>query len=85
MLNDEFWSKLEKFLLQEAIYNKLNLRMTVEGRLYRVRVGCPWRDLTETFGYWNSIYKRVNSWSLSSKWGRIFEALTIDPDWEWVY
>ncbi len=31
MLSDEFWSKLEKILLQEAIYNKRNLRMTVEG------------------------------------------------------
>ncbi|SDZ07518.1 hypothetical protein SAMN05421755_11019, partial [Nitrosomonas sp. Nm33] len=34
MLNDELWSKLEKILLQEAIYNKRNLRMTVEGMLY---------------------------------------------------
>jgi hypothetical protein len=31
MFNDEFWSNLEKILLQEAIYNKRNLRMTVEG------------------------------------------------------
>ncbi len=44
MLSDEFWSKLEKILLQEAIYNKRNLRMTVEGMLYRMRIGCPWRD-----------------------------------------
>jgi transposase len=50
MLNDEFWSKLEKILLQEAIYNKCNLRMTVEGMLYRMRVGCPWRDLA--LGFW---------------------------------
>lgn len=34
MLSDEFWSKLKKILLQEAIYNKCNLRMTVEGMLY---------------------------------------------------
>jgi predicted secreted protein len=30
MLNDEYWSKLEKILLQESIDNKRNLRMTVE-------------------------------------------------------
>ena len=42
MLSDEFWSKLEKILLQETmIYNKRNLRMTVEGMLYRMRVDCP--------------------------------------------
>jgi transposase len=50
MLSDEFWSKLEKILLQETIYNKRNLRMTVEGMLYRMRVGCPWRDLA--LGIW---------------------------------
>lgn len=49
MLSDEFWSKLEKILLQEAIYNKRNLRMTVEGMLYRMRVAvrgetCPRRS-----------------------------------------
>ena len=37
MLSDEFWSKLEKALLQEAIYNKRNLRMTIEGMLYRMQ------------------------------------------------
>ncbi|SDZ05569.1 Putative transposase of IS4/5 family [Nitrosomonas sp. Nm33] len=47
MLTDEFWPKLEKILRQEAIYNKRNLRMTVEGMLYRMRVGCPWRDLPD--------------------------------------
>ncbi len=85
MLSNEFWSKLEKILLQEAIYNKRNLRMTVEGMLYRMRVGCPWRDLPKAFGCWNSIYKRFNAWSLSSKWLRIFKALAIDPDWEWEF
>ena len=40
MLSDKFWSKLEKILLQEAIYNKRNLRMTVEGILYRMRFDC---------------------------------------------
>jgi transposase len=85
MLSDEFWSKLEKILLQETIYNKRNLRMTVEGMLYRMRVGCPWRDLPKAFGSWNSIYKRFNAWSLSSKWGRIFKSLIIDPDCEWEF
>ncbi|SDI10045.1 transposase, partial [Nitrosomonas sp. Nm132] len=85
MLTDEFWPKLEKILLQEAIYNKRNLCMTVEGVLYRMRVGCPWRDLPEVFGCWNSIYKRFNAWSSTNKWSRVFKALIIDPDWEWEW
>ncbi|WP_460431450.1 transposase, partial [Azotobacter salinestris] len=58
MLNDELWSKLENVLLQQAIYHKPDLRMTVEGMLYRMRAGGPWRDLPSAFGRWSSVYKR---------------------------
>ncbi|SDW30672.1 Transposase [Nitrosomonas communis] len=85
MLNDEYWSKLEEILPQESIDNKRNLRMTVEGILYRMRVGCPWRDLPQALGCWNSIYKRFNAWSSSRKWINIFKALAIDLDWEWEF
>lgn len=30
MLSDEHWSKLQRILLHKTIYNKRNLRMTVE-------------------------------------------------------
>jgi transposase len=60
MLNDEFWSKLRNTMLEHGIYNKSNLRKMVEGILYRMRMGCPWRDLPEEFGSWNSIYQKFN-------------------------
>ncbi|MDH1442733.1 transposase [Pseudomonas sp. GD03721] len=56
LLNDEHWSKLREILLHKAIYNKRDLRMTVEGMLYRMRTGCPWRDLPKAFGNWNKGY-----------------------------
>ena len=46
MLTDEHWSKLRVMMLEASIYGKPNLRMTVEGILYRMRTGCPWRDFT---------------------------------------
>jgi transposase len=84
MLNDELWSKLRVILLQVGIYYKSNLRLTVEGMLYRMRVGCPWRDLPSLFGCWNSIYKRFNCWSANGKFLTIFKILVNDPDMEWV-
>lgn len=50
MLSDEFWSKLRIILHQNGIYHKPGLRMMVEGMLYQIRVGCPWRDLPPEFG-----------------------------------
>lgn len=85
LLNDELWSKLRKSLLQERIYNKRDLRLMVEGMLYRMRIGCPWRDLPAAFGCWNSIYKKFNAWSASGKWFKVFKALVIAPDVEWIF
>jgi transposase len=63
LLSNDHWSKLHKILLQKAIYDKPDLRMTVEAMLYRMRTGCPWRDLPQAFGCWNRIYKRFDAWS----------------------
>ncbi len=85
MLNDELWSKLKTIMHQYAIYDKPNLRMTVEGILYRMRVGCPWRDLPPIFGFWNSVYQQFNRWSSKDKLISLFKALIIEPDLEWTF
>jgi transposase len=39
--------------------------MTVEGMLYRMRGGCPWRDFPEAFVSLSKGYKRFNAWTAS--------------------
>jgi transposase len=85
MLTDEQWTKLRSIMLTIGIYNKSKLRLTVEGILYRLRVGCPWRDLPPEFGNWNQIYKRFNAWSNSQKIRSIFQKLCTEPDLEWEF
>lgn len=41
--------------------------MKVEGMLYRMRTGCPWRDPPKAFGNWNKVYKRFEAWSAAAK------------------
>lgn len=60
-LTDECWLQLSRPLLETGrVYNKLEHRMTLEGILYRMRVGCPWCDIPRDFGDWNTIYHRFN-------------------------
>mgnify|MGYP003399043987 FL=1 len=61
MLKDEQWMKLKAILLQIGIYLKPKLRLTVEGIIFRLRTGCPWRDLPAEFGDWQNVYKRPTS------------------------
>ena len=85
MLKDEHWTRLKPILLELNIYDKGNLRQTVEGVLYRMRVGCPWRDLPEYFGKPNTIYKAYQRWSRSNKLIALFTLLIKDADLEWVF
>ena len=85
MLSDELWSKLKGIMLQHPIYDKPNLRMVVEAILYRMRVGCPWRDLPIEFGFWHTIYQQFNRWSAKDKWMAIFKNLVQEPDLEWEF
>ena len=51
--------------------------MLVEGVLWIVRTGSPWRDLPEVFGEWNSVFRRFSRWSDKGVWRRIFEAMSV--------
>ena len=59
-------------------------RMFVEGVLWIVRTGSPWRDLPEVFGCWNSAFRRFSRWSAKGVWHRIFAAMADDPDFEYL-
>lgn len=85
MLTDEHWSKLNAIMLKDRVYNKPEHRNTMEGILYRMRTGCPWRDVPESFGDWNTIYRRFNLWSKKGVLMRLFKSLRHEPDLEWEF
>ena len=85
MLNDQHWSKLTNILRNFRIYLKPKLRFFVEAILYRIRTGCPWRDLPKEFGKPNSIFKKYSRWSKKSKFMEILKLLAINADVEWVF
>ena len=85
MLTDQHWSKLTHIFRDFNIYLKPNLRLFIEAILYRIRTGCPWRDLPEYFGNSNSIFKKFNRWSKHSKLLNIFKLLSINADLEWIF
>ena len=59
-------------------------RLFVDGVLWLVRAGAPWRDLPGEFGHWNSVFQRFRRWAKKGVWKRIFDALIEDPDFEYL-
>ena len=56
-----------------------------EGILFRMRVGCPWRDIPEAFGSSNTIFKAFRRWSKNNKILKVFKKLIDEPDVEWIF
>jgi transposase len=59
-------------------------RRFVEGVLWIVRTGAPWRDLPESFGKWSSVWKRFRRWALKGVFEKLFQALSHEPDFEYA-
>ncbi|MFE3282526.1 IS5 family transposase [Streptomyces sp. NPDC059233] len=55
-------------------------RWVVNGILFRVRTGIPWRDLPERYGSWKTVYERHRRWSADGTWDRILRAVQADTD-----
>ncbi|GAB2769522.1 hypothetical protein GCM10027072_80340 [Streptomyces bullii] len=52
----------------------------INGILFRIRTGVPWRDLPERFGNWKTVYERHRRWSADGTWDRILQAVQADAD-----
>jgi transposase len=87
LLTNGMWSKLEPLLPAErgrkSRPSKDN-RLMLEGMLWKMRTGCPWRDLPPEFGPWMSVYTRFNRWCRQGVLGNVLSALQQDVDWEWL-
>ncbi|MGW4781452.1 IS5 family transposase [Streptomyces filamentosus] len=55
-------------------------RRVINGILFRVRTGVPWRDLPERYGSWKTVYERHRRWSVDGTWDRILQAVQADAD-----
>lgn len=60
-------------------------RRYLNGILHVLRVGCPWRDMHERYGKWNSVYVRFRRWAEQGVWDGLLETLVdlgLTDDWQ---
>lgn len=55
-------------------------RTIVEGILWRLATGVPWRDLPERFGPWRTVDSRFRRWQQAGVWERVLAALQAEAD-----
>ena len=87
-LTDEEWGIIGEFLSAErgrGCRPSHDNRRFINGMLYVLRVGCPWRDMHEGYGKWNSVYVRFRRWAEQGVWDGLLETLVdlgLTDDWQ---
>jgi transposase len=82
-LTDTEWERLEPLLpsregKQGRPYS--DHRRMLNGMLWVLRTGAPWRDLPERYGSWHSVYSRFRRWSRAGVFQRIEAAVIAEED-----
>lgn len=50
-------------------------RRVLNGVLWAVRTGAPWRDVPARYGPWQTVYERFNRWRRDGTWARLVAML----------
>ena len=52
----------------------------VNGILWHLHTGAPWRDLPERYGPWQTVYDRFNRWRKDGTWAKVLDTLLFRLD-----
>jgi transposase len=91
-LTDEGWEKVKDMLPAGGKRGKpwKDHRLVLDGMLWILHTGAPWRDLPERFGPWQTVYDRFRRWTAEGLWDRILDRLrgpsehSVGLDWTLV-
>ncbi len=84
-LTDAQWQKILPFLKTcPNIYigQENECRQFLDAVLWIARSGAQWRLLPDSYGNWNTIYKRFARWSQANVFEKLFEFCAADRDLE---
>ena len=79
-LSDQQWARIEPFLPHRTHRGKAghpfnDHHRIINGILWILHTGAPWRDLLERYGPWETVYYRFNRWRYDGTWVRMVTAM----------
>ncbi len=83
VLSDSEWARIEPLLPNSAGrrgHPFRDHRQVVEGIVYRLRVGMPWRELPAEFGPWQTVWKRHRRFHTDGTLTQILACLQAEAD-----
>ncbi|WP_433501823.1 IS5 family transposase (plasmid) [Sphaerimonospora sp. CA-214678] len=81
-LTDKAWQRIESLLPATGGKGRpwRDHRQVIDGILWRLRTGAPWRDIPERYGPWQTCYERFKRWDQDGTWARLLEEMQVKDD-----
>lgn len=80
-LTDEQWRLIESLMPKPRPGGRWNdHRTTLNGMMWVLKSGSPWRDMPERYGSWKSVYHRFCRWTLDGMFEKILDRLRLRLD-----
>jgi transposase len=89
-LTDKAWKQIEPLLPKNGRRGRQwqDHRRVINGILWKLRTGAPWRDLSSRYGPWQTCYDRFSRWRRDGTWDRLLACAQTKSDAvgevEWV-
>ena len=82
-LTDRQWEQLAPLLPPERPATgrpSRDHRTILNGSLWKLRTGAPWRDLPERYGPWKTAHERLRKWTADGTWDRVLAEVVVKDD-----
>ena len=80
-LTDAAWARLTPLLPpRKAGKRRKDDRLVIEGILWKLATGAPWRDLPERHGPWQRVYTRCRRWRRAGVWDDMLATVQQQAD-----
>ncbi len=81
-LSDAEWDRLSTYLPSVVTGGRPREddRRVLNGIVWKIRSGAPWRDVPARYGSWKSIYTRFRRWALDGTFTRMLAGVHADAD-----
>ena len=80
-LSETEWARLQPLLPpRKAGKPRQDDRRILNGILWKLATGVPWRALPERYGPWQTVYTRFRRWTAAGVWDRLLAAVQRQAD-----
>ncbi len=81
-LTDKAWDRIEPLLPSGGRRGGQwrDHRQVINGILWKIRTGAPWRDLPERYGSWKTCHERLRRWTADGTWDRVLAEVVMKND-----